>query len=229
MRAAIHTVGDLLPREVFSVESTASFASPAALYACERELVEKAVAKRQEEFATGRDCARRAMRRLGLTPRPILREESGAPRWPQGVTGSISHTRGLVAAAVASSGETRGVGIDVQCTRDPFPMGTLERIFVEAELDWVRGFPESERPVQAYALFSAKESLYKCVHAATGVALGFLTQSFRLCLSRGVFSVSFHAPTPHPELSVMTGRVGRDGDHVFSSIWWPTRRPRRGR
>ena len=59
--------------------------------------------------------------------------------------------------------------------------------------------------------------------------IGFLSQTFRLCLSRGVFSVTFHEPTPHPELSVMTGRVGRDGDHVFSSIWWPARQPDRSR
>ncbi|MEU2758298.1 MULTISPECIES: 4'-phosphopantetheinyl transferase family protein [Streptomyces] len=63
----------------------------ADLYPQEARIVERAVALRKREFATTRRCAREALARLGLPPVPILSDRHGAPRWPEGVLGSLTH------------------------------------------------------------------------------------------------------------------------------------------
>src|SRR5258708_38693026 len=60
-------------------------------YPEEMATVANAVDKRRREFATGRSCARDALRELGIEPGPILAGERGMPRWPPGVVGSTTH------------------------------------------------------------------------------------------------------------------------------------------
>ena len=88
----------LLPPPVRVVEL---FADPpeADLYPEERALVAGAVAKRVNEFTAVRHCARRAMAALGLPPAPVVPDERGAPRWPDGVVGAMTHCDGYRAAA----------------------------------------------------------------------------------------------------------------------------------
>jgi enterobactin synthetase component D len=104
----------------------------------------------------------------GLAGYEIGRSESGAPVWPGGVTGSITHTDDFAAAAVASCADTASLGIDT------------ERIMSSAQAGQVAGLVASEREVaeackaglsrlEAITLvFSAKESIFKCLHPITG-------------------------------------------------------------
>jgi 4'-phosphopantetheinyl transferase EntD len=66
----------------------------AALYPQEADAVARAVPKRQREYATVRLCARRAMSELGVEPVPLLAGRRGAPQWPSGVIGSLTHCDG---------------------------------------------------------------------------------------------------------------------------------------
>ena len=45
---------------------------------------------------------------------PIKRNDQGAPIWPEGVIGSITHTESFIGAVVESSHKLRGVGIDTE-------------------------------------------------------------------------------------------------------------------
>ncbi|MGW7821409.1 4'-phosphopantetheinyl transferase family protein [Streptomyces puniciscabiei] len=72
-----------------------------ALYPQETAHLRHALPKRRREFATARVCARRALQALGLPPAPIPPGSNGAPQWPAGVVGSITHRRRYCAAAVA--------------------------------------------------------------------------------------------------------------------------------
>src|SRR4051794_10899097 len=67
-------------------------------------LVEKAAPKRRREFALGRACARAALKGLGHGDAVIGKSANGAPIWPDGIIGSITHTASYAAALV---GETR--------------------------------------------------------------------------------------------------------------------------
>src|SRR5437763_335927 len=79
------------------------------LYPEERACIARAVPKRRAEFATGRVCARQALERLGVAVGPLLPHPDRSPAWPPGIVGSISHTDGYCAVAVAEA--TRALGI----------------------------------------------------------------------------------------------------------------------
>ena len=132
--------------------------------------LQKAVPRRQAQFQAGRYCAMRALEAIdsGFAGYEIRRAESGAPVWPDGVTGSITHTDDFAAAVVAPSAAAASVGIDT------------ERIMSRAQAGQVAALVASEREIaeacrgglsrlEAITLvFSAKESIFKCLHPITG-------------------------------------------------------------
>ena len=93
-------IGELLPPGVAWAER---FDDDVAeeLFPEEEAAIARAVPTRRREFATGRWCARRALHDLGLPPAPIIPGERGAPGWPPGVVGTITHCPGYRGAAVA--------------------------------------------------------------------------------------------------------------------------------
>ena len=97
-------ISEILPA---GVECAEAFGDPpeAALFPAEEALLARAVQKRRREFATGRHCARSALGALGVGPAPILPGQAGAPQWPSGIVGSITHCAGYRAAAVARASE----------------------------------------------------------------------------------------------------------------------------
>jgi 4'-phosphopantetheinyl transferase EntD len=130
-----------------------------ALYREERELIApQAVERRRREFATGRYCARRALAALGLPlSGPLLRGPDGAPSWPDGVRGSITHCPGYRAAAVARTADARALGIDAELPRPLSPAATAA-LTTAAERE---GLPPHPRLPWETVLFSAKEAAYK--------------------------------------------------------------------
>ena len=74
---------------------------PADLLPGEAVYVAKAVPKRINEFAAGRACARRALATFGMPGAVLLAAPDRQPLWPTGFVGSITHTAGFCAAAVA--------------------------------------------------------------------------------------------------------------------------------
>ena len=65
-----------------------------------------------ESSAAGRRCARSALAAIGQPRAAILRDGAGAPRWPVGVSGSISHAEGMACALVGS--RLGPIGVDVE-------------------------------------------------------------------------------------------------------------------
>lgn len=136
------------------------------LHAAEAALVAKAVEPRRAEFAAGRYSAHRCLERLGAPPQPILADARGAPCWPQGVCGSITHESGLALAAAVGGAEAGPIGIDLFDTRRAADMASLAPLFLsEAERLRVRD------DLQRMILFCAKESAVKAFSAR---AVGFL-------------------------------------------------------
>ncbi|MBR7838548.1 4'-phosphopantetheinyl transferase superfamily protein [Actinospica durhamensis] len=127
----------------------------------EAERVERAVPARRAEFATGRACARRALARLGLPPRPIPTGQRGEPRWPHGVVGSITHCAGYRGAVLARTSQIATIGIDAE-PNAPLPDGVLETVSLPGERAWVARLSAAEPAVHwDRLLFCAKESVYK--------------------------------------------------------------------
>jgi 4'-phosphopantetheinyl transferase EntD len=70
-------------------------------------------------------------------------------------------------------------------------------------------------------VFSAKESVYKCVATATGKCLRFADVSLSLNLARSEFEAHLCLPLPRGWPPVLHGRVGRSREHLFCGLWWP--------
>lgn len=122
-----------------------------------------ASAKRQRDFLAGRFCAMRALQSAGLVPiQEIGIAESGLPRWPDGWTGSISHSKGIAVAAVANKTLCCALGIDVEERIDQHIANEISsQISSPEELLLLDTF---ELPTALTIIFSAKESLYKALY-----------------------------------------------------------------
>lgn len=147
----------LLPPGVFGAQMRDS---EAVLYPEEAALVANAVDKRRREFALGRACARAALAAMGREAMAILRGGDGAPLWPDGVVGSISHTEGYACAVVAPARSFKAIGVDAEWIGGVSDT-LLPRLFDDQELARLMAMGADERRVFATLGFSAKEACFK--------------------------------------------------------------------
>lgn len=125
---------------------------------------ERAVVKRRAEFMAGRFAALQALRALGVGALPG-RNDDGSPRWPAPVVGSITHGAERALCAVASAADFRSLGIDAERLLGPDAAPELRaRICAQREREVLaEGVPAPESYLISL-VFSAKESLYKCLY-----------------------------------------------------------------
>ncbi|MEV0387447.1 4'-phosphopantetheinyl transferase superfamily protein [Nonomuraea sp. NPDC050643] len=193
----------MLPPGVACAESTGD--EPIALFPEEEEAIRPAVAKRRREFTTVRACARRALDRLGHPPVPIVPGERGAPRWPAGVVGSMTHCEGYRGAAVARTSVMRTLGIDAE-PHAPLPDGVLEVVSLPAERRHLEILAAVSPEVHwDRLLFSAKESVYKAWFPLTRRRLGFEDALITLA-GEGVFWAVLRVPPVDGAPVRFTGR-----------------------
>lgn len=138
----------------------------------EEALIGRAVEKRRREFTTARHCARVAMKQLGVEAGPILRGERGAPVWPRGVVGSLTHCDGYRGAVLAYAMQVRSLGIDAEPDA-PLPDGVLPAVSLESERAWLARADSGDGVNRDRLLFCAKEATYKAWFPLTGRWLGF--------------------------------------------------------
>lgn len=181
-------LAQLLAEQAWVVESVADVA--VAVRAGERESVDGAVPPRVAEFVTGRWCARQALAAAGVPGVDLPAGDSGAPRWPAGTVGSITHCRGYRAAAVARSHRWAAIGVDAEPAL-PLPGGVWETITSAAERRHVSALHKwCDLPLDRL-VFSAKESLYKAWSTRTATWLDFADVELRLAAD-GTFTARLH-------------------------------------
>lgn len=161
----------LLPADITVVQAQES-APLESLLVEERAMVAAAVPRRKLEFATGRWCAREALKEQGIEGFPVLADANRAPLWPRDIVGSITHTDGFCAAAIGRRDAFAGIGIDAEID------GRVGRplwfdLFTIEEIDRLERWPEPQRASMATVLFSAKESFYKAQYSFTNAWLDF--------------------------------------------------------
>ncbi|MDT0343352.1 4'-phosphopantetheinyl transferase family protein [Streptomyces litchfieldiae] len=206
----------LLPSAAAVVEAFGDPAEPAELFPEEQAHIAAAVPERRREFGTVRGCARAALARLGGPRVPLLPGERGAPSWPAGFVGTMTHCRGYRAAAVARDGELAGVGIDAE-PNEPLPdPGVLGLITLPEERTALRELA-ARRPEVAWErlVFSAKESVYKVWFPLTRKWLDFEEARIEVDPGAGTFTARLLVPGPVVDgvrLPEFTGRwAARDG------------------
>ncbi|MEH0372825.1 4'-phosphopantetheinyl transferase family protein [Vibrio mimicus] len=133
----------------------------------------KAVNKRKAEYLAGRYVAREALKKLTQQNYQIPIGDNRAPQWPDGISGSITHTDTYALAAVSYFSDHQIIGVDLESWMSPslaqelapriidaFEQSLLER----CELEFYQGIT---------LIFSAKESLYKALYPQVKQFFGF--------------------------------------------------------
>lgn len=155
------------------------------------ERLASAVLKRRVEFLAGRYCARAALRVVApeLAELVVSTGESREPLWPAGIAGAISHTGGYAAVAVARAAEARGVGLDIERWVKPTAPETIgSHIARDGELDALVAQTAWTAPEALTLVFSAKESVYKCLYPEVQRFFGFHDATIeRVDVARGTF------------------------------------------
>lgn len=191
-----------------------------ALPETEAKLVCDAVPKRRREFTAGREAAREALRKAGCPGVVIGSDSCGAPQWPPGYMGSISHADGLAIAVAASAQNIGAIGIDLEVS-DSVHEGLWEQVLHSEEVRNLLEFPKAERARWATVLFSAKEAFYKFQYPLTNAWLGFKdvkvsvnpqSRSFEVQLGRAI-------KVGLGEVQVFVGRFDVVASFVLTGLW----------
>ena len=207
-------IDKLLPHTASAVEAFGD-CPDVTLFPEEAAIVARAVDKRRREFATARGCARDALAKLGIAPCPILPGARGAPQWPSGIVGSITHCAGYRAAAVAFGHDLLTIGLDAE-PDDVLPDGVLDAVASASERARVRELFRLAPGVSwDRLLFSAKESVYKAWFPLTQRWLGFEDADVVVDVAGRTFMARVLVPPPAARgvrLSQFSGRwLASDG------------------
>lgn len=141
--------------------------------------LKKAVFKRQNEFAAGRLCAIDALRGLlGEFDGEIKQDEYCRPVWPNHVIGSISHTDQYSVALVDHKGKFLSLGADIEHI-DPSKekLDSIKSlVMTDIENSLLNKFTGDDDEFILnipYIIFSAKESLFKCINPLINIIFDF--------------------------------------------------------
>jgi 4'-phosphopantetheinyl transferase EntD len=201
-------ISEILPEVVASAEA---FGDPpdAALFPDEETLIARAVPKRRREFTTGRHCARSALGALGIAPVPIRPGQGGAPQWPSGIVGSITHCAGYRAAAVARASDVITIGLDAEPAQW-LPAEVLGLVALPDERDRLGDLARAAPAVcWDRLLFSAKESVYKAWFPLARRWLGFSDADITINAADGTFEARLLIPGPEFRGEPLAGFTGR--------------------
>ncbi|MEC9376162.1 MAG: 4'-phosphopantetheinyl transferase superfamily protein [Pseudomonadota bacterium] len=168
--------------------------------------------KRKNDFIHGRYCARKALMKLGKDAEAIYVGKNREPIWPEGVTGSISHSEEIALAVVAHKYNIDSIGIDIESSV-PLEADLAKMILRSDEKEW-------SDPTESKILFSIKESIYKCIFPQ----LGFFVDFQEMKVLKSELAGSFLAAPQTKEINAgLSGQIcGRYlilDRFVISSAW----------
>lgn len=208
----IAAIRSMLPPGV-AVAATTTRQPLRTLMASERRATTSMAPQRLLEFSAGRTCAHNALQELGLPSDGIPIGPQREPLWPSGVTGSISHSRDLAVATVAPLTLLPGIGIDLEPAL-PLDSDLINRICRPAELARLQRGPDMA--LRAKIVFSAKESVYKCLWPPTRLFLEFSDVEIALGDSDSSFRVIGRGSLQELSCASLVGRATVVAGHIIT-------------
>ena len=190
-----------------------------ALYPEERPVIASSAPLRQRTFSSGRRCARIALAEAGLPGSALPRAEDGSVCWPTGVVGSVSHTNDWAVAAVAlhDMSEASSLGVDLERIQ-PLEAGVIRLVATDSEQAELAA--SGAKRWHATALFSLKESVYKCLRPSYRRFIEF--KDVEICdIASGRPHLSFcnEVLSGHFRSSEVQLRMAVTSEHVLTLAW----------
>jgi 4'-phosphopantetheinyl transferase EntD len=211
------TISTIVPMAAVVAEAFEHI-SGAALFPEVVSAVERAVDTRRQEFATTRCLARRALAQLGIPPVAIPAGPHREPQWPAGISGSITHCPGYLAAVVAPSTVVAAIGIDAE-PHASLPEGVLRLISHEEERRWIE-LRDGDAVPWDRVLFSVKESVFKAWFTIARRRLDFAGVRVEFAPEALAFHADLLCERPLIDNRLICGVDGRfvvHHSHVFTS------------
>lgn len=144
----------------------------ADVHADELSFTAMMTAHRRGAFLAGRRALRAALHEVApdIAAYPLLQTGRGAPRLPEGWTGSISHKRTrAIAMAAPSSGGLIGVDLEERPTaRDLERPSIASKILTAAERDAIGHLEAHAHRESTLVRFAIKEAIYKAIDPYVG-------------------------------------------------------------
>lgn len=189
------------------------------IYPEEQNCIQNVVAKRHREFSAGRLCAREVLKKLGIDNFPLLVGSSRQPLWPPGVVGSISHCRDNCIVAASKNTHIAGLGIDVEDST-PLEAGIKSLICSKSEEQWISDASKPDSIDWAKIIFSAKESVYKCLFPIKNIYLDFKEVKIEFDLQNNKFIIDLlnREMAQLIEAYAMIGRFYHTNEYVYTSV-----------
>lgn len=186
-------------------------------------LIENAIEKRRREFSAGRCCARKALKALGCADVPIVHNQYGAPLWPQGIVGSITHSNTYAAAAAAKSSKIRGLGLDMETVSRISP-AIARKILTAPEKKRLQQLDPAEQQRLLALFFSAKEAVYKCLHPLIQCRIGFEDARIECAPDQRSIEIFMCArmQSALPGVEYLRGHYCYFDDTVCAAVWLKT-------
>ncbi|MFF9767778.1 4'-phosphopantetheinyl transferase [Streptomyces sp. NPDC014636] len=139
---------------------------PVAVIDEERRLARTMPPPRRGDFLIGRRALHRTVRAAGLTAGPVLCD-GPRPRLPEGISASISHSRGIAVAVAGPADRFPTLGIDLELA--DLPVRAAHLVLREPERPLLG--PPRTAARRLLTLYSAKEAAFKALSPLTGPAL----------------------------------------------------------
>jgi enterobactin synthetase component D len=187
--------------------------------------LQRAIPKRQREFLAGRLCAREAMRSIspGHSLETVGIGTNREPVWPRALVGSVTHSGGFAAAAVARRADHRSIGIDGEALiSDAVAASVTSTIARANEIDKLALATGMDRTTILTLVFSAKESLFKCLFPLVGRYFDFADAELRTIDRASDAFVVELVTTLAPDFPAgrqYDGRFSLDGAGVMTGIF----------
>lgn len=180
-----------------------------------------AVPKRQTEYRAGRFCAMRALEALGRAASAIGRGPAGEPLWPAGIVGSITHAGDVAWAAVAASTDAVSIGIDSERLGERPRIDRLSaHVLLPREMRV--GGDSLDAQQRFTVVFSAKESIYKCLFPLVRVRFYFADVAIAsVDVEQGTFAAQVVRPLGRgfDAGRRLAGRLSIGDGYVHTAVW----------
>ncbi len=121
---------------------------------------------RKADYLAGRLCAKQVLQKLGFSNFQLTNDRSRCPIWPEGFSGSISHSAGVAICVGRCNGAgTQSVlGVDLERLCQGSALDAIgSQVLTANELHYIENF-NADRSMTWTTIFSAKESIFKALY-----------------------------------------------------------------
>ncbi len=150
--------------------------------------------KRIKEVTRSRACIKQCFKDLKKTYRAVLPDSEKLPSWPQGITGSISHSHDLAGSVVSLQNWCESIGFDLEKLKQRRMEEQISRyICTEEEWKIFSSLDTKDQLIVSRLIFCCKEAFFKCLFPVCREFFGFKDA----CVhweSDGTFEISLLKP-----------------------------------